>query len=88
MTIEIITVQDLEQFKKELLCEISDLLTKNVLPSKKWLRSIEVRKMLSISPGTLQNLRIQGSLKYSKVGGTFYYDAEDIKQMMSQDSTF
>lgn len=88
MVVELITKQDLEQLKKELIHEITELLAKNTVPVKKWLRSIEVRKMLSISPGTLQNLRIQGNLKYSKVGGIMYYDAEDIRKMMYKDSTF
>lgn len=88
MNVELITKLDLEQFKKELILEITEVLTKNTKPVKKWLRTIEVRKMLSVSSGTIQNLRIQGDLKYSKVGGIFYYDAEDIQEMMTKDSTF
>jgi hypothetical protein len=37
--------------------------------SKQWLKSVDVRKMLNISPGTLQNLRINGTLRYTKIGG-------------------
>jgi hypothetical protein len=39
-------------------------------------------KMLQISPGTLQNLRINGTLPFSKMGGIIYYDIEDIQKVM------
>ena len=34
--------------------------------------------MLRISPGTLQNLRVNGTLAYTKIGGIIYYKYEDI----------
>jgi hypothetical protein len=76
MNVDLITKEDLNQFKKDLIQELTQLLKTNTVSTKKWLRSVEVRKILSISPGTLQNLRINGSLKYSKVGSIFYYDAK------------
>lgn len=38
--------------------------------------------LLQVSPGTLQNLRINGTLPYTKVGGIIYYDAEEIQNVM------
>lgn len=84
MTVDLVTKDDLQKFKRELIEEITKLLSKDPPPTKQWLRSIEVRKMLSISPGTLQNLRINGQLKYTKVGGTMYYEANDIAKMMAK----
>lgn len=49
---------------------------------KKWLKSIEVRKLLNISPGTLQNLRINGTLRFTKIGGMLYYKLEDIHKLL------
>jgi isocitrate dehydrogenase kinase/phosphatase len=43
-----------------------------------------VRKLLGISPGTLQNLRINGTLPYTKIGGVLFYDYEEIKLMIEQ----
>ena len=58
---QIITTDDLYEFKTELLDEIKLLFKEhNGQPSKKWLKSYEVRKILNISPGTLQNLRVKG----------------------------
>lgn len=47
-----------------------------------WLKSSEVRKLLKISPGTLQNLRINGTLHYTRVGGIIYYKYDDIKKLL------
>lgn len=78
-TIEIITKEDLRSFKNELLQEIKTLLQpQGRAQSKKWLKSQEVRKMLNISPGTLQNSRINATLRYTKIGSMLYYKQEDI----------
>jgi hypothetical protein len=82
---QLITLGDLEIFKRELLEEIRNLLNaRNSSAPKKWLRSAEVRKLLGISPATLQNLRVNGLLKYSKVGGTMFYEYDAIVRLMSE----
>ena len=50
--------------------------------TKKWLKSFEVRKLLNISPNTLTNLRINGTLPYTKIGGVIYYNYDDIQSML------
>ncbi|NJK96627.1 MAG: helix-turn-helix domain-containing protein [Bacteroidales bacterium] len=83
MAAEIITTDDLREFKMEILSEIKQLFKEQSgQPSKKWLKSYEVRKILNISPGTLQNLRVNGTLPYTKIGGVLYYDYADIQQML------
>jgi len=83
MATEVITTDDLREFKMELLDEIKQIIKEyNGQPSKKWLKSYEVRKILNISPGTLQNLRVNGSLPYTKIGGVLYYDYADIQNML------
>jgi hypothetical protein len=41
------------------------------LVKKEWLKSSEVRNMLGISHITLQNLRTNGLLPHSKLGGIY-----------------
>lgn len=88
MEIEILTRQDLEIFRQKLLRELSDLL--EVSPreaGKEYLRTKEVRKMLGdISAGTLQNLRIKGLLKPSKIEGVFYYRLSEVKALLNAGS--
>ena len=80
--IEIITKEDLLTFKRELINELKELIKPGQNEAKQWLKSNEVRKMLSISPGTLQSLRINGTLRYTKIGGMMYYKLEDIHKVL------
>ena len=83
MPTSIITTDDLREFKLELLDDIKQILTKQSSGTfKKYLKSSEVMDMLQISPGTLQNLRINGTLPYTKMGGTIFYDSKDIQKVM------
>lgn len=81
----IITSEDLMEFKVELLEDIKELLqNQNRTMAKKWLKSNEVRELLGISPGTLQNLRINGTLPYTKIGGVLYYDQQEIMEVLER----
>ncbi len=84
MPTTIITSDDLREFKMELLEDIKNLLSKQVNGSlKKYLKSSEVMEILQVSPSTLQTLRINGTLPYTKVGGILYYDSEEIHKVMT-----
>jgi hypothetical protein len=88
MPAQILTTDDLREFKVELVSEIEKLFRQNgIQPVKKWLKSKEVRKLLTISPGTLQTLRINQTLTYSKIGGVIYYDYEDILKMINSNKS-
>lgn len=88
MATEIITPEDLENFRLTLVGDIRDLLSENQQPVKEqeeeynWLKSHQVQRMLGISPGTLQNLRINGTLPYSKIGGVIFYSRKEILKVM------
>lgn len=87
MATAILTPEDLEIFKTDLLEEIKALIQKNPSETKseqstKWLKSHQVQRMLGISPGTLQNLRINGTIPYTKIGGVIFYSQEDINSLM------
>ena len=84
MPTSIITTDDLREFKMELLDDIKKLLSQQATGKlKKYLKSSEVMELLQVSPGTLQNLRVNGTLPYTKVGGIIYYDAEEIQNVMN-----
>ena len=84
MPTSIITTDDLREFKMELLDDIKKLLSKQASGKlKKYLKSSEVMDILQVSPGTLQNLRVNGTLPYTKVGGIIYYDTEEIQSVMT-----
>ena len=82
MNVELITREDLREFKNELLHELKQIMQPGQGQSKKWLKSSEVRKMLNISPGTLQNLRINGTLRFTRIGSIMYYKLEDLNKVL------
>lgn len=88
MAATIITPDDLEQFKWDLLTDIKEILDKKqdkpVPPQeeRKWIKSHQVQRLLGISPGTLQNLRINGTIPYSKIGGVLFYDKQNIERIL------
>ena len=84
MSVNILTIEDLQNFKSELFSELRSILKNEGPPAKKWLKSNEVKKLLSVSPGTLQTLRINGTLQYTKIGGIIYYDFEHIQKTMEK----
>lgn len=83
MKIDIITMDDLKQFKAEFLQEMKGMIEQTKgSGNKRWLRSSEVRKMLNISPGTLQNLRVSVTLPFRKIGGSMFYDKTEMDKLM------
>ena len=48
------------------------------------MRSGEVQKPLNASPGKLLAMRANGELKYIRIGGTIYYDHDDIEAMFEK----
>ncbi|MEJ5996569.1 helix-turn-helix domain-containing protein [Pedobacter sp. Du54] len=82
--LDLITKDDLELFKTQLFAELQKLLPKQQAEKQqKLLRSKDVRKLLNISSGTLQTLRINGTLPYSKIGSIPYYKLDDINKILS-----
>ena|SRR6185437_6778340 len=80
---QLLTVDDLNDFKRQLLFEIKSLLKEFVgLPTKKWLKSKDVIKLLGISPGTLQTMRDNGTIPYTKMGGIIIYDSTSIQKIL------
>jgi len=81
---QIITREDLNEFRCLLLNDLKEIIQSKTQQTKQWLKSNEVRKLLNISPGTLQNLRINGTLSYTKIGGIMYYDNSDIDKLLNK----
>jgi hypothetical protein len=82
---QILTQGDLQEFKEQILQDFKSIIKECIggVPGKKWLKSAEVKKLLGISHGFLQSLRDSGVLPFSKIGGSIYYDYEDICTMMA-----
>jgi len=82
MSLQVLTVDDLEKFRLQLLSDIENLLNRK--QPKKWLRTQEVMELLGISEVTLQTLRNRGQIPFRKLGGTCYYSSEEIDEFLTK----
>ncbi len=71
-----VTFQDLLDLKEVLLNEIRSQHKGQV--TQKWLKSKDVRDMLGISACTLQTMRNNDEIPFSRIGGVIYYQPEAI----------
>jgi hypothetical protein len=85
---QLVTIKNLDEFRTKLLMDIKMMLEGHLnKATKRWLKSYEVRKMLGISSGTLQTLRNNRKIPFTKMGGLTYYDAAEIDQILSAAKT-
>ncbi len=82
MAVNIITKEDLTEFRFQLLDDLKNIIHTKPSKQKQWLKSSEVRTLLKISPGTLQNLRINGTLSFTRIGSIIYYNYDDIEHLL------
>ena len=84
-----ITKEDLQQFGSLLIGTVRKIIAGAKGEGKEttdpeWLKSRAVRKLLDISPGTLQNLRVTGKVRFKKVLGSYYYSKEDLMRLFDE----
>lgn len=84
---QLVTVEDLLDFREALLNDLRKLIAANSIgEAKKWLKAAEVQVLLRISAGKLQHLRDSGVIPFKKLGGVTYYDPEEIDEVMKNSS--
>lgn len=82
---DIITKQDLLEFEKRIQQKLESILSSNSgFPKKQWLRNKDLKEMLGLSDGTIQNLRVNGTLKYTKLGGLYFYRLSDVEEILEK----
>lgn len=52
-----------------------------------WIDGSDVMQILSISKRTLQTLRDEGTLNFSRINGKFYYKVSDIEKLLESHYT-
>lgn len=88
---EIVTKEDLRQFGLLLFDKIRVLIRQDALVQTEssvpaWLKSKAVRKLLDISAGSVQNLRMTQKVRFKKVLGSYYYNKEDLLKLFKDES--
>lgn len=56
--------------------------SKSTMLNETWMDGQEVMLLLKISKRTLQSMRDNGTLPFSRINGKFYYKTEDIQIML------
>lgn len=85
MATQIITLDDLDDFRLKLLDELKGILINRQEPeTNKWLKSVEVMKMLNITKNTLHKYRENGVLYAKKVGGIYLYGYKEIQDLLQR----
>jgi len=83
MAAEIITKEDLQEFGEKLLNQMRALISGGSSEEpRKFLKSYQVKNLLKISNNTLQTLRDNGTIPFTKIGGILYYSYEDILKVL------
>jgi hypothetical protein len=83
-----ITKDDLRQFGLLLMDNIRAMIgtstdKDDIHPD--WLKSRVVRKLMDMSPNTLQNLRVTGKIRFKKILGSYYYNKTDLQKLFNEE---
>ena len=81
---EYVTKDDLRQYSLMIIDEIRKLKTEIKKDDEvEWLKSRAARKMLTMSAGSLQNLRVTGRVRFKKILGSYYYNRTDLLKLFT-----
>tara|TARA_R110002033_G_scaffold166759_5_gene205576 strand:+ start:15780 stop:16049 length:270 start_codon:yes stop_codon:yes gene_type:complete len=85
-----VTKEDLRQFGLELLCNIGTLMTQtrevqNEIVDQEWIKSKQVRLLMNMSPGSIQNLRVTQKVRFKKILGSYYYNKVDLLKLFTDE---
>jgi hypothetical protein len=87
MSVEIVTREDLQVLRIQLIDDFKAMLIQTKATSNESLEGFKtshVRKILGCSTNKLAALRVARKLRAKKVGGTIYYNKEDVKRLLEE----
>lgn len=87
---DMVTKEDLRQFGLELLGNIGNLITQTKegnsdVTEQEWIKSKQVRKLMNMSPGSVQNLRVTEKVRFKKIVGSYYYNKADLLKLFTDE---
>jgi hypothetical protein len=87
MPLEIVTKEDLEAFRARLLNDIGNIIREQpqqTIMKSEGFKTSDVRKILGCSVNKVVSLRISKKLRSKKIGGTLYYNRDDVKKLLEE----
>ena len=85
MAVEIVTKEDLQVLRVQLINDIKTILLSQPPPVNQVIegyKTADVRKILGCSVNKLVSLRVARKVRWKKVGGTVYYNREDVRRLV------
>ncbi|WP_276502889.1 helix-turn-helix domain-containing protein [Terrimonas pollutisoli] len=87
MSVEIVTKEDLQELRTQLINDLKTIIIQARQPTNENIegyKTSHVRKILGCSVNKLVALRITRKLRMKKIGGTNYYNKEDVKRLLEE----
>lgn len=87
MSVEILTKDDLLAFRNLLLGDLRQLLKEAAAGQPEPIEGYKtkhVRRILGCSVNKLVSLRVNRKIRTKKVGGTLYYNKDDVKRLLHE----
>ena len=87
MEIEVLSKEDLKKLEANLISAIELMFKKHVSSLNErpeGYKTTDVRKMLGCCTNKLVSLRVSRNLRTKKIGGTLYYNKDDIRRLMEE----
>lgn len=87
MRVELVTKEDLQFLRIQLIEDFKKIVDESKGPQiviEKGYKTADVRRILGCCTNTLTSLRTSHQLRTKKVGGTVYYNKEDIKKLLEE----
>ena len=80
--VELLTKEDIKALDEKMDKILDVLSSKKKSEPGEWLKSAEVKAILNCSDATLKNYRDSGTLPYSKIEGTYYYQRSQVDTLL------
>jgi hypothetical protein len=87
MSVEIVTKDDLQVLRMQLVDDMKAILAQakpSSQESQEGYKTKHVRKLLGCCNNKLVALRVARKLRTKKVGGTIYYNKEDVRRLLEE----
>ena len=88
MGVEIVTKEDLQVLRMQLVSDFKAIIvahSKGVpVPGVEGYKTKDVRKILGCSVNKLVSLRVARKVRWKKIGGTVYYNREDVRRLVDE----
>lgn len=78
---EIVTLEKFNDFEDRIFKELEELKQTSTTENR-WIKSNDVKELLGISHGKLQDLRDRGLIPFTKLGGVIFYDRIEIEKAL------